>query len=391
MVVHRASDVVAAEGHTRDEILKYSRAMQVEYEKLCAALHGHDTLVESKPSHTRRAFEALKPIGQARTFIESVVAQRSNDLLKELFAPGEDCTLIADVLQTTEDFRTIFEGTTFGNDERIQHCINACATVEGVLHSVYRLETKVQAAHEATRARNAQLKRGVSDLSPIARVKIIAEIDEGENPDTAVEKLWQSFVEDAAGATSITGETFHLVINTFCEYVSEESRQQSERMNVPALYHKPDSPVLRQFVQKHMDPNGDHALTKEEFVEGAKKVVDDIEPPDQVKRKSLQGIRLSTSSQATDDVLEGLWFQCDLSQTGELSGEEYQDAMTRFCQYASDKSKEKADRLQIPKFYHAPDSILLRSLVKQHLDPNSDGSITREEFMAGAEQVMTTL
>merc|ERR1712045_85822 len=95
--------------------------------------------------------------------------------------------------ETTQDVKNMLVNTNFSTDERIQHCLEACDSIEAVLKSLYRLDQKLKDAHERRHRINQDVKEGVKDMSEVDRIKLITEIDEGEDAQQATEALWQSF------------------------------------------------------------------------------------------------------------------------------------------------------------------------------------------------------
>jgi len=364
----------SADDFKLDQIQKYLDQMQKQFAKLGVALDGHD--VDShNPTHTRRIIELLGPIGKARTFMSNLLLSRDNDRLKEIFG-NDDCMLIAMLRATTQDTKNILTSTPFAGDERISHCLEACESVESVLKDRFRLEQKLKYAHEH-----------VNDMRSADRIMLLTEIDEAEDPREAIEALWHTF--DVIRAGALSGDAFQSVIEVLCQYVSEESRQLSIAKNLPMLHHLPDSAVLRELVIKHMDPDGDGNITKDEFTVGVQRVVDDIDPPDR-RVSNLEDLRKTN--------LEKLWNEIDTAGAGAVHGDSVNSVIDHFCKFVSNQSSERMDRLRnemgpekaakLSRLHHTADSPILRDLVKQFMDPNNDGSIDRVEFLEGAIRVM---
>merc|ERR1711920_976506 len=126
-----------------------------------------------------------------------------------------------------------------------------------------------------------------------------------------------------------------------------------------------------------------------EFIVGVQLVVDDIDPPER---------RVSHLEDLRKIKLEKLWNEIDTAGVGAVHGDTFNSVIDHFCKFVSSQSSERMDRLRnemgpekaakLSRLHHTADSQILRDLVKQFMDPNSDGSMDRVEFLEGAIRVM---
>jgi|EP00927_Polykrikos_kofoidii_P072543 hypothetical protein len=249
------------------------RAMTKQFQKLKVALDTSDRVDPHNPFHTLRIMEVLKPIGNARDYVHGLIGTSDKEKLIEIF--GGDCELIVALKDTACQVKVMLKDTNFESDPRLQECIDSCDVVEGVLISLGRLADKLEAAR--------MRRRGVNPTE-IDRMKIIAEIDEGETPEEKIQELFYSY-PGATATGALTGDNYDNIMMMFAIYVADESRLRSWRLKLPGLAKKAED--IQDWVRGVIDPNNDLSITLDEAMTGFQKAVDDIDGKAEVRRRTL--------------------------------------------------------------------------------------------------------
>lgn len=231
--------------------------------------------------------EILEPIGRARDFMEQMLFERkgsnlelANAHLKHLF--GEDgCDLIANIRVHVAEAQQMLDGSQLGDDLRLSGCLRQCDAVEDILKSVFRLDAKLDDAH-----RRAQVKAAAADLSQEELHTMLFEIDEGDEPEAAIDKLFDAYTQQ--GEEVISGQAKDKLTELVATYVSDESKARAERLGRKSLALEPEQIVALGFVTQCLDLNGDGSITRKEAKHGFMQALNDIDPPSDVRRRTRE-------------------------------------------------------------------------------------------------------
>lgn len=341
----------------------------------------------------RAMHEVLIPVGRARDFMGAVLGTRDSDKLKELFG---DCELVANIREITEEIVALLKGGQHGGDVRLQNCLDACTSVEQVLISVFRLESRLLEAQARARARARE------PLSQEQRLELLHEIDEGSEKgiEQAIDELFSQY--DTTGEGALCGAAYDEVVDLVCCYVAQESVERAERLCSPMLAFTPLQ--VREHIKAWLDPNGDGTITKDEAKEGVQKAVNDIEPPEEVQRRRttletessdspgcrrdieevsdpMELLELIDDGDNPETAITKLFKHFDPRGEGSLAGVEREEVIRLVSEYVANESRERALRLNRPSL--EMQAAQLREHVREWLDPDGDGVVTLDEAKAG--------
>lgn len=137
------------------------------------------------------------------------------------------------------------------------------------------------------------LKKAVDDIDPVRKdatlpleqksdpMRLLELIDEGDDPDSAISKLFAHF--DPSGSGVLSGSAHEEFIHLVSEYVANESRERAKRLKRPSLEMVADK--ILPYIRAWLDPDNDGVITLAEARVGLVKAVNDIDPRAEVERK----------------------------------------------------------------------------------------------------------
>jgi hypothetical protein len=178
------------------------------------------------------------------------------------------------------------------------------------LHGKEQLAATDKPDEPELRQRGEQPERATLSLAtPKSLAGLLKELDDISTDDKLnllgkINDIWEPL---AQGREVLEGESYEMCITLLLQHMQQEAKEKNfellEKTDHRRGFHLPPEKVVREWIISVVDPDGDGKITKEEAIQGLKKVVDEIETGQDYEREKVRKLSSVSSRQNTQSSM----------------------------------------------------------------------------------------